>query len=286
MLSELRERDQRLATSVADESRDMPERRYPLGDRGDAAPEEQRQDIVAETRQGVSGAPGAIGRRPYYLAQPQADGTYSVTLTEDGIEMFEVALGIAHDLSSRSPISPDSTIADIMERTATREELSRVLRQGYGGLPRRVRTLVLERKLRGTEKPSSGQIAISRIGKALIVCLVALWAVQQFAITMQDIGDVPRILAGLPGDIVNLQPAAAFDQVGNRISDAYRHILVGVLGACLTYIVATVLRPFGTIYRKDQLVPGERTALRLLNELAGALDKRSHYSPEAEGTGR
>lgn len=249
-------------------------------DVGDSGLQIERHPVASESPASVAPhAPDTPQDHLFFLAQHQPDGTYSVTLTEEGIETFEIALGIAHDLSSKTSISSQSTIADIMDRTASREELTRLLRRGGAGLLYRIRILVLQRKLRGSDEPSAHQRAISRMGKALIVIIVGLWALQQFGAALQDIGDIPGILAGLPGDIVNLHPAAAFDQVGNRVSDAYRHILFGVLGVCLTYIMAAVIHPFGTIYRKDQLLPGERPALRLLNRLLRTVDRRLNHVP-------
>lgn len=246
----------------------------------------ERHEVTHEPPMSVTATSTATNDHLFFVAQQQPDGTYSVTLTEEGIDTFEIALGIAHDLSSKTPISPDSTIADIMDRTATREELTRLMRRGGASLLYRIRMLILQRKLRGSEDPSARQRAISRIGRALIVAIIGVWALQQFAIALQDIGDIPGILAGLPGDIVNLHPTTPFDQVGNRISDAYRHILIGVLGVCFTYIMAVVIRPFGKIYRKDQLLPGERVVLRLLNRLARTLETRTLDKRESSVTKR
>ena len=162
-----------------------------------------------------------------------------------------------------------------MERTATREELSLLLRQGNGRLLYRVRTLVLRRKLRGTERPSGYQKTISHLGKAVIVGVFGYWALKQFAIAIQDIEDIPGILANVPHDILTLHPTSAVGEIGNRISDAGQRVLIGALTACLTYIVAKIIRPFNRIYRNDQLVPGERLVLRLMN---GALRKAAERS--------
>jgi hypothetical protein len=51
--------------------------------------------------------------------------------------------------------------------------------------------------------------------------------------------------------------------VGHRIADAGRHVLIGVLGLCIAYVVAKAIRPFDRIYRRDQLMPGGRLLLRL-----------------------
>jgi hypothetical protein len=96
-------------------------------------------ETVAETlrvaRHGkLSGRrPSPTGDRVLFVARRQPDATYSIALTEEGVENFETALGIADDFGGKTRISPQSTISDIMERTATREELSRVLRQGGSG---------------------------------------------------------------------------------------------------------------------------------------------------------
>jgi hypothetical protein len=193
-----------------------------------------------------------------FRAQKREDGTYTVSLTEDGVEKFETALGIAADFGRHTAISPYSTIADIMERTATREELSEVLRSDRDDLPHRLRRSVLKRKLRGSERPSGEQRTVSHIGRMVIVGLVGAWALKQFGVALKDVGDIPGILANLPSDILNLQPMQAFDQVGNNIHDAGWHVLLGTVGALFTYVAAKLVRPFARIYRKDQLVPGER----------------------------
>lgn len=203
--------------------------------------------------------------RLFFLAHKQPDGTYSITLTDEGIQTFETALGIADDLGGKTRISPFSTIADIMERTATREELSQLLRRGSTTLLLRIRRSVLRRQLRGSEKPSGWQRTIGHLGKAAIVGAIGVWTLRQFGTAIQDIEDIPGILANIPSDILNLHPTSAFQEVGARISDAGNHVLIGVLGALLTYVAAKVIRPFGRIYRRDQLIPGERLALRLVN---------------------
>jgi hypothetical protein len=219
--------------------------------------------------------PSEAGDRFFFLAERQNDGTYSVTLTDAGMQAFETALGLADDLGGRSRISPYSTIADLMERTATREELSQLLRRGGQGLLYRVRLAVLRRKLRGTENPSSYQRLLGHIARAVIVVLVGLWALNQFAIAVRDIEAIPGILARLPTDLLHLQPTLAFSQVGARISDAGQHVLYGVLGACLTYVLAKLIHPFARIYRKDQVVPGERPTLRLVNRALRKAEARS-----------
>jgi len=222
---------------------------------------ERHPGVPGRSSRAATIVPGATDGL-FFFAQQQPDGTYSISLTEDGVQTFETALGVARDLGAKTRISPHSTIADIMERTATREELSHLLKEGGDRLLLHIRTLVLRRMLRGSEKPSARQRTVSRIGKMTIVAIVALWALKQFAIAIQDIEDIPGILANLPGDILNLHPTAAFEQVGSKISDAGQHVLFGALVACLTYIVAKAARPFDRIYRKDQLVPGERIMLR------------------------
>lgn len=221
---------------------------------------------------------GRHGRddRVFFVARKQPDGTYSLGMTDEGVQTFETALGIADDLGGRTRISPYSTIADIMDRTATREELSTVLRRGGHGVGYEARVLVLRRKLRGSEKPSAEQRTIGHIGKIVILAIFALWALKQFAIAIQDIEDIPGILANIPSDILHLHPTSAFGDVGNKIADAGDHVLYGVLGACLTYLLAKLIRPFARIYRKDQLLTGERTVLRLASAGLRRVDESTH----------
>jgi len=212
-------------------------------------------------------AESIVGQREdqiFFVARNGADGTYSVTLTEDGVRRFETALGIAQDLGRHSTISPYSTLADVMERTATRDELSDVMRRGRNTLALRLRERVLRRKLRGSERPSAEQSTLSRVGKALLVCIFGTWALLQFVVALQDIQAIPGILANIPNDIWNLQPFQAFGQVGNNIDDAGAHVMMGVLGGLATYVAAKVVRPLGRIYRKDQIIPGERLTLSCL----------------------
>jgi hypothetical protein len=199
----------------------------------------------------------------FFLAEQRPDGTYGITLTEQGVKTFETALGIANDLGGSSLISPYSTIADIMERTATREDLSAVLRsEPHDGL-RTVRLTVLRRKLRGSERPTLRQTVVGHIGKLIIVLLFVLWTLQQFIIAVQDITAIPGILSSIPTDI--LHPTASFGQVGSNISDAGHHFFLGVIGILLTYIAGALIHPLIRIYRKDAIIPGERPVLRLLN---------------------
>ena len=196
----------------------------------------------------------------FFLSEQAADGTYTVNLTEQGMVAFETALGIANDFGSNTRISPYSTIADLMERTAIRERLAAELRRGRRELLHRLRTALLKRQLRGTEKPSRRQRGISHIGKVVIVLLFVYWTIQQLLTAAADITAIPGILSNIVGNL--LQPGAASDSVGARISDAYYHFVLAVVGAHLVYIVARLMHPLGRIYRKDQLVPGERPTLR------------------------
>lgn len=209
---------------------------------------------------------GEVGETVYFLAEQQADGTYRVALTEDGIETFETALGIAGDLGGKTRISTQSSIADIMERTAVREELARLLRHGGNDAVHRLRVHVLRRMLWGSEEPGPRERLIGHLGKILIVGALALWTLAQFVIAVQDIAAIPGILANLPNDLIQLHPGSAFSDVGARISDAGHRVLVGVFAFLLTYLVAKVMRPFDPIYRKDQLLPGERPVLRRVRE--------------------
>jgi hypothetical protein len=221
-------------------------------------------DSLPRSEERYAGGLPRSGEPSLFLAERRPDGTYTVTLTEDGIETFETALAIARDLGSNTRISTQSTIADIMERTATREELSRVLRRGEGGRVRQARVIALERQLRGSEEPSPVERTIGHLGKLIVIAVIALWTFQQFAIAIGDVEAIPGILAGIPNDILHLHPTDAFGEVGNRIADFGTHVLYGILGACLTYVVAKLIRPFGRIYRRDQILPGERPFMDLV----------------------
>jgi hypothetical protein len=199
----------------------------------------------------------------FFLAEKRPDGTYSVTLTEQGVKTFETALGIANDLGGSSLISPYSTIADIMERTATREALSEELRREPHDSLRAVRLRVLRRKLRGSERPTLRQAMVGHVGKLIIVLLFVFWTLQQFIIAVQDITAIPGILSNIPTDI--LHPTASFGQVGSNISDAGTHFFLGVIGIHLAYIAGALIHPFTRIYRKDAIIPGERPVLRFTN---------------------
>ena len=253
----------------AHESREL----YRVMQRGDGEMQVELTDegMLRKLQETLSPQPRAArrtgGDEPqhlYFVAQDRGDGTFGVTLTEDGVKRFETALGIAEDLGRHTTISKHSTIADIMERTATRDELSEVLRRGGDGLLHRAHRAILRRKLRGTEQPAADHRTISHIGKACIVGIIALWSLQQFGVAIQDIQNIPGILANFPNDLLNLAPTRAFDAVGSTIDDAGQHVLIGLLGAIATYIAAKVIKPFARIYRKDQLVPGERLAVRCL----------------------
>ncbi|GAC1473321.1 MAG: hypothetical protein PVSMB7_27140 [Chloroflexota bacterium] len=225
---------------------------------GSALPDASAPGKV-EKRRGVSPATD----RTFYVACKQADGTYTVTLTEDGVQRFETALAIADDLGRESRISPRSTIADIMDRTATREELSELLRREERPMNVTVRVAVLKRRLRGSERVTPARLLASHIAQLLILGVLALWAIMQPLPSIQDIQDIPGILAGIPNDVLNLHPTSAFGEVGNRISDAGLHVLYGVVGVCLAYLLAFLIHPLAAIYLKDQLLPGERRVLRM-----------------------
>lgn len=231
----------------------------------DALEVERRPKMDVRSRSATElGAPAGHDRL-FFVAEMQPDGTYSIALTEEGLQPFETALGIADDLGGNTRISPQSTIADIMERTAVREELSRVLRQGDESMRTRLRIAVLRRRLRGSERPSSRERLVGHLGKMVIIAVVILGALLQFGTAIADIAAIPGILAGIPSDILNFHPTSAFGEVGDRIADAGRRVLFGVLIACCAYILARLIRPFDRIYRIDQIVPGERPALRLLD---------------------
>ncbi|HLJ68743.1 MAG TPA: hypothetical protein VKX16_15420, partial [Chloroflexota bacterium] len=198
-----------------------------------------------------------------FLAERRQDGTYCVALTEAGIQQFETALGLAADFGRHRTVSHHSTIADLMERAATREELSDALRSPAAGNVHRARVAVLRRKLRGTEEPSFEDRTVSRAGKLVIVAAALLWALWQLRIALQDIQDIPGILANLPGDILALTPTRPFEQVGSNISDAGAHLMLTGLGIVVVYVAAKMINPLGRMYRRDQLVPGERTVVRL-----------------------
>ncbi|GAC1506605.1 MAG: hypothetical protein NVS2B16_00500 [Chloroflexota bacterium] len=217
----------------------------------------------------------SFDNRVFFVAHRQTDGTYDIALTEDGIRNFETALGVAEDLGGRTRISQYSTIADIMERTATREELSEQLRQDDRSRVGRIRSALLRRRLRGSEKPSARESAIGHIGKALIVAVIAAWALRQFALAFQDIADIPSIVANIPSDILHLHPTSAIGEVSSKISDAGHQALLGVIALELAYIAAKILKPLGRIYRMDQIIPGERSLLKGLNRFLKRVQRRS-----------
>ncbi|HEX6506813.1 MAG TPA: hypothetical protein VF221_04200 [Chloroflexota bacterium] len=225
-----------------------------------------------------------VDRDRFFVAEKTPEGTYTVTMTEEGIATFETALGIANDLGRNSLISPYSTIADIMERTATREELSEEMRREDQGLLHWLRILVLRRKLRGSERPMPHQQLIGHMGKLVIVGLFIYWTLQHFYTAVQDIVGIPGILAGAPTDI--LHPTAVFGQIGSNISDAGTNFMLGLIGIHLVFIVGALIRPFARIYRKDQVVSGERWFLRVLDgtlrRVSGAA-RRTGYGEEPAG---
>jgi hypothetical protein len=220
-------------------------------------------DLSDRRPAGIDTAGDQSGR--FFSAEQTRDGTYAVTFTEEGIATFETALGIASDLGRNSRISEYSTIADIMERTATREDLSEALREGGNSPLQAVRIAVLRRKLRGSERPTATQAWIGHIGKIAIVLLFVIWTAQQLIAAVQDITAIPGLLLNAPVDI--LHPTAVFSQVGANISDAGTHFVYGVVGLHLIYIAIALIRPFARIYRKDQIIPGERPLLRSLKRL-------------------
>jgi hypothetical protein len=241
-------------------------------------------DLRVETRRPTLRAGDQIrglDQDRFFLAEQRQDGNYSITLTEQGVKTFETALGIANDLGGSSLISPYSTIADIMERTATREELSEVLRSDLRGPLRFARIVVLRRKLRGSERPTPWQGMVGHLGKLIIILLFVFWTLQQFITAVQDITAIPGILSTLPSDI--LHPAEPFERVGSNISDAGYHFLLGIAGITLTYIVASLIRPLARIYRKDAVIPGERLVLRLINTCLARLSRRKLAFDQGEG---
>lgn len=241
------------------------------GDTGESA-ELQREQRRREIR-----LPGA--HPVFFHAESRPDGTYSVTLTEDGLRVFETALGVAQDLGGQTRISTYSTIADIMERTATREELSAVMREESGGFVHGARLLVLRCMLWGSEEPSMPARILGHLGKMLVVALFLLWTLQQFGIAIADIGAIPGILAGIPSDILHLHPTSAVTDVGNKIHDAGLHVVYGVLGVCLTLIAAKLVGPLGRIYRNDQIIAGERAVIRLIARALRRAARRGTPSP-------
>jgi hypothetical protein len=212
-------------------------------------------------------------KRALFAAEQRSDGTYSLSLTEMGIRRFETALGIAEDFGRDSRVSNQSSIADLMERASTRDELSLALREGGTRLTDRIRCTLLRRRLAGSEEPSREHRAISHVGKAFIVGLVVYWTLQQLGIAFADIGSIPGILANIPSDVLNLDPSNSIDQAGGAISDAWTHVLFTGFGAVVTYVVAKLVKPFQRIYRRDQLVPGERPAIRLVSAILRGADR-------------
>jgi hypothetical protein len=200
---------------------------------------------------------------PLFLVANQApDGTYSVSLTAEGIEAFETALGIAQDLGGRSTISPSSTIGDIRERAALREELSAVRRQSGSSRVHALRLAVVRRRLQGSNRPSAREKLLGHVGRVGIVGLVLVWTVMQFLTSVLDVAAIPGILAGIPGDLLQLHPLSAVTDSGAKLSDAGLHLLYGVVGVVLTFVAAMLVRPFSNIYRRDQVLIGQRAVMR------------------------
>lgn len=200
----------------------------------------------------------------FFHAEGRPDGTYTITLTEDGLRTFETALGIANDLGGQTRISTYSTIADIMERTATREELSAVMRSETGGVLRAARITVLRCRLWGSEEPSLPARLAGHLGKLIVVGLILLWTFVQIATAIADIAAIPGILANIPHDILNLHPTSGITDVGRDISDAGTHALYSVVGFCLAYLTGLAIKPLRRIYRHDQIIPAERPAVGAL----------------------
>jgi hypothetical protein len=247
----------------------------------------QRPGVAPDLERDVRPEPPVVvERRPvgeplFFLAEAQPDGTYRVTLTEEGLSTFETALAIARDLGGQTRISTRSTVADIMERTAIREELSEVLRQEDGSMLRSLRILLLRRMLWGSEEPSHASKIIGHIGKLLVIGTLLVWTLLQVWIAISDIAAIPGILAGIPSDILNLHPTSAFSDVGQRISDAGTHVLYAALGACFTYVASKLIKPFARIYRHDQLIPGERLLFGGLAAFLRYTYRRRHASGRA-----
>ena len=211
--------------------------------------------------------------RSFFLAERTPDGRYQVTLTEEGVRKFETALGLADDFGRHRKISTQSTIADLMDRTATREELSEISRRDRNDLLHRMRKAVLSAKYKGSEEPSGEQKSAGHIFKLVVVGLAGLWTLQQFGIAIQDVRDIPGIVAQIPNDILHLNPGQAIGEVGNTVDDATSHVVLGAEGTIGTYILARIVRPFDKIYRKDQLVTGQRPFLRLANWTLRRVDR-------------
>ncbi|GAC1445706.1 MAG: hypothetical protein NVSMB52_07830 [Chloroflexota bacterium] len=212
----------------------------------------------------------------FFLAEREADGHYRVTLTDEGVRKFETALGLADDFGRHRTISTHSTIGDIMDRTATREELSDLSRQDRRDAMHRLRLGVLRARYRGSEEPSTEQKTVSHGIKAVVVGLIGLWTLKQFGIALQDVQDIPGILANIPSDILHLDPGHAIGEVGNRVNDATSHVVLGAEGTVGTYIAAKMVRPFSRMYRKDQLVTGGRPILRFVNWTLRHFDRGKH----------
>ena len=198
----------------------------------------------------------------FFIANQVSDGTYSVALTAEGMEAFETVLGIGQDLGGRSTISPSSTIADIRERAATREELATATRQSNSSHLHALRLAVLRRRLQGSDQPSPREKLLGRAGRGLIVGLVLVWTLLQFLSSVLDVAAIPAILAGTPVDLLQLHPLSAVSDSAAKIGDAGLHLLYGVVGVVLTVAVAMVVRPFARIYRRDQILLGERPVMR------------------------
>src|SRR5947209_14410106 len=224
-----------------------------------AGPADLRENEVVEK---VDFRPA--GMPLFFHAESRGDGTYTVTLTEDGLRTFETALGVANDLGGQTRISTYSTIADIMERTAAREELSAVMREPPPGLVGTARVAVLRCRLWGSEEPSTASKIAGHLGKLAVIALILLWTLVQIGTAISDIAAIPGILAGIPHDILNLHPTSAITDVGQNIADAGTHGLYAVVGFCLAYVTGAAIKPMRRIYRHDQIIPGERTVVGAL----------------------
>ncbi|HZU11332.1 MAG TPA: hypothetical protein VFB58_00690 [Chloroflexota bacterium] len=229
-----------------------------------------------ETRRRLQQAAGAIDPgRSFFVTERDPSGLYRLALTDEGIQTFETALGIADDFGRRRSISTQSTIADLMDRAAIREELAEVRRQDRRDLVGRLRLRALAARYRGSEEPPAGAIALSRLLRAVAVLLVALWTLRQFGIAIADIQAIPGILSQIPSDILHLDPGRAITAVGRKIADAEAHVIGGIVGVVFTYVAAAIFRPFAPIYRKDALAPALRAFFRFSTWILRHVDRRA-----------
>lgn len=241
---------------------------------------------VQRTQRPDVAVPRSVGLPLFFHAEGRPDGTYTITLTEDGLRTFETALGIANDLGGQTRISTYSTIADIMERTATREELSALMRAGTGGVLRGARITVLRCRLWGSEEPSFPARLAGHVGKLIVVGLILLWTFMQIATATADIAAIPGILANIPHDILNLHPTSAITDVGRNVSDAGTHALYAAAGFCLAYLTGLAVKPLRRIYRHDQIIPAERPVMGALAAALRRAETKDGASSPASGSAR